>query len=182
MLADSFRLAARIHADGYRPKLIIGIWRGGTPVAIAIQEYFAWRGISAEHCAIKTASYAGLDERSRNVEVAGLAELAGQLKPDSRLLIVDDVFDTGLSIQAVLKQLRDALGAEMPAHTRIACPWFKPTRNRTEFKPHYYLHETSRWLVFPHELIGLSEAEIRAGKPELALCLDELKLFDPPRR
>ena len=33
--------------------------------------------------------------------------------------------------------------------------------------PDYYIHETDQWLVFPHELQGLSMDEIRANKPEL---------------
>ena len=31
----------------------------------------------------------------------------------------------------------------------------------------YYIHETDEWLVFPHELQGLSMEEIKANKPEL---------------
>jgi hypothetical protein len=41
--------------------------------------------------------------------------------------------------------------------------------------PHYYLHETDAWLVFPHELSGLTLDEIKAGKPELAPVIDLLR-------
>ena len=34
-----------------------------------------------------------------------------------------------------------------------------------------YLSETEAWLVFPHELEGLSTDEIRAGKGSLATLL-----------
>ena len=40
LLEDSFRLAHLIYEDGFHPQFIIGIWRGGTPVGIAVQEYF----------------------------------------------------------------------------------------------------------------------------------------------
>ena len=40
LLEDSFRLAAAIYASGFRPHFIMGIWRGGSPVGIAVQEYF----------------------------------------------------------------------------------------------------------------------------------------------
>ena len=55
----------------------------------------------------------------------------------------------------------------MPANVRIACPYYKPQNNKTAFTPDYYLYETSAWLVFPHELTGLSKEEIIAGKAEL---------------
>ena len=32
LLEDSFRLAAQVFEDGFRPQFIIGIWRGGAPV------------------------------------------------------------------------------------------------------------------------------------------------------
>ena len=41
--------------------------------------------------------------------------------------------------------------------------------------PDYYIHETNDWLVFPHELDGLTAAEIRANKPELASIMPELE-------
>ena len=40
--------------------------------------------------------------------------------------------------------------------------YFKPVRNKTELKPEYFLHETDDWLVFPHELCGLTPDEIAA--------------------
>ena len=37
---DSYRLARKIWDDGFRPDFVVGIWRGGTPVGIAIEEFF----------------------------------------------------------------------------------------------------------------------------------------------
>ena len=37
--------------------------------------------------------------------------------------------------------------------------------------PDYYLHETDQWLVFPHELSGLSAEEIARAKPEIAAAI-----------
>ena len=44
---------------------------------------------------------------------------------------------------------------------------FKPNKNKTDRKPNYYIHETDKWLVFPHELDGLTIEELKANKPEL---------------
>jgi hypoxanthine phosphoribosyltransferase len=90
------------------------VWRGGTPVAIAMHEYFAWRGLALEHFPVKTSSYAGLDEHSGRVEIDLPEALAQHLDADQRLLIVDDVFDTGLSMAALLGCLRSAAGMRYP--------------------------------------------------------------------
>ena len=58
---------------------------------------------------------------------------------------------------------------------RIATPYYKPANNKTERVPDYYVHETDDWLVFPHELDGLTTDEIRSNKPELAHFLSEME-------
>ena len=45
-LVDCFRLARTIWDDGYRPDFLIGLWRGGAPPGIVIQEFFRWKGQS----------------------------------------------------------------------------------------------------------------------------------------
>jgi hypothetical protein len=176
LLADSFLLAERVHASGYRPDLIVGIWRGGTPVAIAVQEYFDVRGCGAHHVPLKTCAYRGIDDRAGEVEVTGVSLVTDAVGVDSRLLIVDDVFDTGASLEALIGKLRFQLDERCPREIRIACPWYKPARNRTSMQPHYFLHETDAWLVFPHELAGLTPGEIAAGKTDLLKVLDRLQL------
>jgi hypothetical protein len=57
----------------------------------------------------------------------------------------------------------------MPASVKVACPWYKPSRNMTDITPDFYVHATDKWLVFPHEMQGLTLEEIREGKgPEFA--------------
>ena len=65
----------------------------------------------------------------------------------------------------------DAL-ALVPADTRIATVYYKPKRNRTSLTPDYFVHECDDWLVFPHEICGLSEQEIRDHKPQARLILN----------
>ncbi|MDB4567969.1 hypoxanthine phosphoribosyltransferase, partial [Pseudomonadales bacterium] len=84
---------------------------------------------------------------------------------------VDDVFDTGRSIEAVIHQLSIAARRNTPTDIRIAVPYFKPSRNQTDRAPDYYVHETGAWLKYPHSLEGLSAAEIKAHRPALAAIL-----------
>jgi hypothetical protein len=43
--------------------------------------------------------------------------------------------------------------------------YYKSSRNRSTLVPDYYVLDTDKWLVFPHELIGLTREEILEHKP-----------------
>ena len=170
LLADAFALAGQVFTSGFRPSFIAGVWRGGTPVAIAVHELLQVLGVEADHTAIRTSSYTGIGQRDTTIGVDGLDYLVNRLGQHDQLLLVDDVYDTGLSLQQVIVELRRACGPQTP-QIRIATPYFKPGNNRSGHNPDYFLHQTADWLVFPHELEGLSLAEMRANKPELAAVL-----------
>jgi hypoxanthine phosphoribosyltransferase len=170
LLTDAFALAWQVFESGFRPTCIVGVWRGGTPVAIAVHELLLVLGVKADHAAIRTSSYTGIGRREDAIQVDGLDCLTRRLGKDDALLLVDDVHDTGLSLQQIITDLRQACGSATP-DIRIATPYFKPGNNRTGRNPDYFLHQTEDWLVFPHELEGLSLEEIRANKPELAALL-----------
>jgi hypoxanthine phosphoribosyltransferase len=167
LLEDSFRLGARIVASGFRPTLMIAIWRGGAPVGVAVQELLAYCGIETDHIAIRTSSYRGIDGRSDEIQIHGMNYLVKQVRHEDRLLIVDDVFDTGRTIDAVIRNLEIRARRNTPGDIRVAVPWFKPDRNQTGRAPDYFLHETSDWLKYPHSLEGLTPAEVREHRPEL---------------
>ena len=93
-----------------------------------------------------------------------------------QLLIVDDVHDTGNSISQIITDLKKACKKNTP-EIKIATPYYKPNKNESEHKPDYYLHETDQWLVFPHELEGLSLEEIQKNKPELQDLMDKIKEY-----
>ena len=171
LLIDSFQLAAKIHGSGFRPDFIVGIWRGGTPVGIAIQEYFEFVGVTTDHIAVRTSAYTRIGERAKSIRVHGLHYIIENANADHSLLVVDDVFDSGHSIEALLRELAEKMRLNMPQTVRIACPWYKPGNNQTELKPDYCLHETDKWIIFPHEVAGLSLEEIKQGKLELAPIL-----------
>ena len=168
LLADSFELAQRVLASGYRPSFIAALWRGGAPIGIAVQELFEHHGLKTDHIAIRTSSYTGIDQPQRTVRVHAMDYLLSHLTPKDDLLIVDDVFDSGRSLEAVLEELQKRCPDNHPANVRIATVYYKPLRNRSRLVPDYYVHATEQWLGFPHELVGLSAEEIRAHKPASA--------------
>ncbi|MCU0759021.1 MAG: hypothetical protein MUF07_07460 [Steroidobacteraceae bacterium] len=168
LLRDSFLLAAQILHGGFRPSFLVALWRGGAPIGIAVQEFLEHRGVATDHVAIRTSSYSAIDRREKSVRVHGIDYLVSRLSYEDRLLIIDDVFDSGLSLEAVVDELGRRCRRNLPRQLRIATVYYKPARNRSRLQPDYFVHATDRWLVFPHELQGLSESEIREHKPWMA--------------
>jgi len=167
LLEDSFALGHLILKSDFRPTFIVGIWRGGSPIAIAVHELFSYLGHETKHCAIKTSSYDGM-EQQKTVRVTGIEYLVENIKSSDCLLIIDDVFDTGLSIKAVLDDIKAHCAGNHPAEIKTATVYFKPLKNQTDITPDFYCHETENWLVFPHELKSCSAEEIKKNK---GLCI-----------
>ena len=171
LLKDSFRLANLVIDADFRPTHLVGIWRGGAPVGIAVQELLSYRGIECDHIAVRTSSYTGIDSQDKQVQVFALGYLVDTLGPDDRLLVIDVVFDSGRSIQAFLQELAGRCRYNMPETVGIATVYYKPGRNVTKLKPDFFVHETEDWLVFPHEICGLTPDEIRQHKQGAKLIL-----------
>jgi hypoxanthine phosphoribosyltransferase len=176
LLSDSFNLAWKVYESGYRPNYIIGVWRGGAPIGIAVQEFLDVLGVPSDHIAIRTSHYKGMGDRDNKVEVYGLNYIIKQVESEDSLLIVDDVHDTGISIQKIILDLQTACKKNTP-EIKVATPYFKPNKNQTNRQPDFYLYETEKWLVFPHELEGLSIEEIIEFKPELSEFAEKIKPF-----
>jgi len=155
LLRDSFTLARRVFDSGYRPDVMLVVWRGGTPVGMVIHEFFLYQGVDAYHTTVKASSYGGVDRR-RAVRVENLAAALKRVTARSRVLLVDDIFDSGQTLDT----LAGALSRKTP-HVRIATLYYRPGRNRTGRVPDFFLRSTDRWIVFPHELVGLTREEIR---------------------
>jgi hypoxanthine phosphoribosyltransferase len=176
LLSDSFKLAWQVYESGYRPNYIIGVWRGGAPIGIAVQEFLDVLDVPSDHIAIRTSHYKSMGETNNKVQVYGLNYIIKQVESEDSLLIVDDVHDTGISIQQIISDLKKACKKNTP-EIKVATPYFKPKKNKTDRKPDFYIHETEKWLVFPHELEGLSMKEIIKFKPELADLAEKIKPF-----
>jgi hypoxanthine phosphoribosyltransferase len=165
LLRDSLALGMQIVRSGFRPTFLVGVWRGGAPIGIAVQEVLEYHDIHCDHLAIRTSSYTGIDQQASKVRVHAIDYLVSRLSAEDHLLLIDDIFDSGRSIQAVLDELKRRCRRNMPESVRIATVYFKPKRNKTDLKPHFCIRETDEWLVFPHEIKGLTHEEILANKP-----------------
>ena len=166
-LRDTWRLAAEVKRSGWKPDLLIALWRGGAPVGVAIHEFFKVAGWSIDHEPVKCASYTGIGKNDGSVEFSCADNVFELVKPGMKILVVDDVFDTGKTAAAVKAKL-DSLGAEM----KMACVYWKPQKNITSIKPDYFVKDVGLdWIVFPHEIEGLTKEEIAIKDPILASLL-----------
>lgn len=164
LLRDSLALGMQIVRSGFRPTILVGVWRGGAPIGIAVQEVLEFHGIDCDHLAVRTSSYTGIDQRTE-VRVHGIDYLVSRLTAEDHLLLIDDIFDSGRSLEALIGELQRRCKLNMPRQVRIATVFWKPARNRTGLQPDFCVRRTDAWLVFPHELKGLSREEILAHKP-----------------
>ena len=178
LLLDSFQLAVNVIDSGFRPDFLVGLWRGGSAVGIAVQEGLDFLGCKTDHIAIRT-SYRGQREYTEMVDQAdsirahGLRYLHERVCTEHSMLIVDDVYSTGSSVNAVIEQLSRKSRRNLPHDIRIATVWYRPTE-KTIRAPEFYVHETADWLILPYELSGLSIEELRHHKPEIQPVVDRL--------
>ena len=178
LLRDSFQLAANIYEAGFKPDFLVGLWRGGSSVGIAVQEGLDYFGTKTDHIAIRTSytgarSYSQMVSKADSIRVHGLQYLLENLCSHHSMLIVDDVYSTGSSVSAVINQLTRKTRRNLPHDIRVASVWYRPSE-KTLRTPDYYVHETSDWLVLPYELSGFSIAELQDNRPELTPLLERL--------
>ena len=174
LLEDAYRLGVNVFNSGFSPTFILGLWRGGSSVGIAVQECLQYLGVETDHVAIRT-SYRGAGHYQQMVEnpaseirVHGTQYLLETLNAEDRLLFVDDVMSSGLNINAVIERLSQRLKRNMPEDVRVAATWWKPERMKITRPPDYFVNQTDQWLVMPYEVSGLSRQELLTHKPFLS--------------
>jgi len=178
LLLDSFQLAVSIVNSGFKPDFLVGLWRGGSAVGIAVQEGLDFLGCKTDHIAIRTSyrgqqGYTEMVDQADSIRVHGLRYLHERVCAEQSMLIVDDVYGTGSSVNAVIKQLAKKARRNLPHDIRIATVWYRPSE-KTIRAPDFYVHETADWLVLPYELSGLSIDELQQHKPEIQPVIDRL--------
>ncbi|MBG6091389.1 phosphoribosyltransferase [Actinomadura viridis] len=138
---ESFGTAARALAqaiadDGYRPDLILSIARGGLFVAGALGYALDVKNLHVMNVEFYTGVNERLDLPVMLPPVPNAVDLSG-----ARVLVADDVADTG----ATLRLVRDFC-ADHVADVRSAVVYEKP---HSEIKCEYVWRRTGRWIDFP---------------------------------
>lgn len=163
-------VAARIRESGYAPDLIVAVSRGGFDHARILCDQLEVRRLAS----VQIEYYAGVNETKEMLKIVYPlnADVSGK-----KVLVVDDVSDTGTSLKAAKEHVMGQGASQVRLATLHIKPW-------TTFKPDYHAAETDAWIVYPWEPIecmgsiakklendGLRPNEIRKRLAELG--------FDP---
>ncbi|MBU1069569.1 hypoxanthine phosphoribosyltransferase, partial [Myxococcota bacterium] len=156
-LEMSFSLGRKLFESGFRPKHTISVWRGGTPVGLGVDAYFRNRGIFMNHTTIATESYTGIGQQSSTVLVKGLEHVINVICREDDLLILDDVYESGRTIEAIVDTLRKRARANCPERIVVGTLHHKPEKQKFSGLPLVTVQELPGdvWIDYPHELADL---------------------------
>jgi len=174
LVLDSFRLGKAVFESGFRPKHMISVWRGGTPIGLGVDAYFRFQGQQVHHTSIATQSYSGIGTHG-SVVVKGLEHLTRSVCPEDGLLIIDDVYESGETIRSIVETLRAKARRNTPTDIRVATVHRKKEKHTFMGLPLTYLHDIAGdvWIDYPHELADLvdpddpDDTRIREKSPEV---------------
>jgi len=149
MLVDT---AIKIKQSGFSPDLIVGVSRGGWTPGRVLSDLLA----NSHTASVKIEFYVGIDKTaSKPVVTQPISENVSK----KRILIVDDVADTGESLTVALDHVRE-LGAD---EVKTATIYHKP---HSIFKPDFFAESTSKWIIFPWERLEATKLLIHEAKAE----------------
>jgi hypoxanthine phosphoribosyltransferase len=164
-----WRLARQILDSGWRPDVLLALWRGGVQAGVTVHEFLKVMGISVRHMPIKCSSYTGIAQSNAEVKFEHSESVLESLGPGTRVLVVDDVFDTGRTAAAVHERLE-----QRDCDMKMACVYWKPEKNVTRYLPDFHVRTIDRWIVFPHEIEGLTLDEVMEKDEVLAALMRRL--------
>lgn len=156
LLLDTFRLGRKVHESGFRPKHAISIWRGGTPIGLGVDAYFRFQGVRFHHTSIATSSYRAIGEQA-DVVVKGLEHVIQSVCPEDGLLLIDDVYESGRTIETIVRILRERARRNAPRDIRVATVHRKQRAHVYTELPIISLYDIPEdvWIDYPHELADL---------------------------
>ncbi len=188
----ALKLAKRIYDDGFMPDVIYVPLRGGAYMGNVFSEFFKLvnpKDRPVFYAAVVARSYTDVRESGR-VRIDGWTYNPEYLRNGDRVLFVDDIFDTGRTINHLVECILDkGLPRE---HVKIAVHDYKITtyREHMPIQPDYWWRkivverpEDDNWIHYlSHELEGLTRPEIEehytSGDPELKEVFDLLQGYD----
>ena len=130
-------LADKIKKDGFHPDIIVGISRGGWPPARVMADLLG----NPKLADVGVEFYVGT---TRAVTEPVLTQPVSMPVEDKNVLLLDDVVDTGKSLQLV----KEHITASRAKMVKTAVIYFKPW---SVIVPDYYERKTRSWVVFPWE-------------------------------
>jgi hypoxanthine phosphoribosyltransferase len=145
-------IALRIRSSGFKPDYIVGVSRGGWAPGRILSDL-----LENPHTAnIKIEFYLGLGKTARKPVVT--QPLAEDIT-NKRVLVVDDVSDTGESLKVALDHVVERGAADV----KTATVYYKP---HSTFKPDFFADSTSDWIIFPWERLEATKLLIQNARSQ----------------
>ncbi len=130
-------IAKRIRRNGFKPDIILGVSRGGWPPARVMSDLLENPNVVN----VAAEFYIGVAE-TRDKPV--ITQPVSVSVKDKKVLVVDDIADTGQSLKLVLSHLEEEGASEVKTTTIYYKPW-------SALIPDYYEKKTTLWIIFPWE-------------------------------
>jgi hypothetical protein len=130
-------LTRRIRKANYKPDIVVGVARGGWPVARVMSDLLE----NPEVANVKAEFYLGVAETKGEPVITQPVSASVRGK---KVLVVDDVADTGKSLALVKEHLKKRGASDI----RIATIYYKPW---SVLKPNWFERKTEWWIISPWE-------------------------------
>lgn len=145
-------LAIKIRQSGFHPDLIVGVSRGGWAPGRILSDLLA----NTHTANIKIEFYVGIGKTARKPIVT---QPISEDISNKKVLVVDDVADTGESLLVALDHVRERGAADVKTVT----VYHKP---HSRFKPDFFAETTSNWIIFPWERLEATKLLIQEAKAQ----------------
>jgi uncharacterized protein len=133
----TIRLARRIRKSDYSPEIIVGVSRGGWPPARIMSDLLENQNLAN----MKVVFYRDIGLRNKRPVIT--QPVTTHVK-GKRVLVVDDVSDTGHSLKVVDRHLKEKGAGKV----KVCTLYLKPG---SVFTPDFYAKKTAKWVIFPWE-------------------------------
>ncbi len=146
-----------VRNDGYSPDIIAGISRGGLVPARIISDLFLCEFEKPTLAIMQIGFYSGVGKTEKEPII--YQDLPGHIH-GKKILLIDDVADSGVSLDFAMKYLN----MKKPLEVRIGTLYYKPW---SKVKPQYYVEETESWIIFPHERYEFMTEQLKNRKMDV---------------
>jgi len=169
---DALILAHKIYKEGFVPDVLYDSLRGGSYMSNVISEYYKLVCRNAHpvlFAAVVARSYTGVRSHSNKILIDGWTYPPERLRPGDKIMLVDDIFDSGNTINALVDILLErGIPREDIKVVVHDYKYFTYKNPQLPTQPDYWCRkfeitkpEEDRWIHYmSHELVGLSEEDL----------------------
>jgi len=135
----TYQLGEKIKKSGFEPDCLLGISRGGLWIVRILSDFF---GIKDVHV-IGVIYYKDVKNTQKKPDLT--QDIDKKHLENKKVLIIDDVSDTGGSLDFTVNLLKNGRIKDFKTATLHYKPW-------STFKPDYFIKKTDKWIIYPWEI------------------------------